>query len=187
MVHPSLVPRPPRPAFVACSTKSRGRPGWTYHVTSRTVATYVATIDLVAIGLAGQTEQKERTEFRERRVKGREQTQTWHDVSRGTHHVISPSRPSFAFHTANLETRLVHPATNACPYSITQAWKDSTDQLIMSNKHAWNNTRKVESQETWQHDKQKTLWMLKCMGYFSTRDVEEFLLYSTYLSMDGGD
>jgi len=33
-------------------------------------------IDPVAIGLAGQTEQKERTEFRERRVKGREQNQT---------------------------------------------------------------------------------------------------------------
>jgi len=54
-------------------------------------------IDPVAIGLAGQTEQKEQTEFRERRVKGenkprREQTE--HDVSRGTHHVISPSRPS---------------------------------------------------------------------------------------------
>jgi len=32
--HPpsSLVPRPPRPVFVACSTKSRGRPGQIYHV-----------------------------------------------------------------------------------------------------------------------------------------------------------
>ena len=29
---PSLVPRPPCPAFVACSTKSGGRPGRTYHV-----------------------------------------------------------------------------------------------------------------------------------------------------------
>ena len=28
----SLVPRLPRPAFVACSTKSRGRPGQTHHV-----------------------------------------------------------------------------------------------------------------------------------------------------------
>jgi len=28
----SLVPRPPHPAFVACSTKSGGRPGRTYHV-----------------------------------------------------------------------------------------------------------------------------------------------------------
>ena len=28
----SLVPRPPRPAFVTCSTKSRGRPGRTYHM-----------------------------------------------------------------------------------------------------------------------------------------------------------
>ena len=28
----SLIPRPPRPAFVACRMKSRGRPGQTYHV-----------------------------------------------------------------------------------------------------------------------------------------------------------
>jgi len=28
----SLVPRPPRPAFVACSTKSGGRPGRIYQV-----------------------------------------------------------------------------------------------------------------------------------------------------------
>ena len=39
----------------------------------------LATIDPVAIGLAGQTEQKERAEFRERKVKGREQTQMWAD------------------------------------------------------------------------------------------------------------
>ena len=31
-LHPSLVPRPPRPAFVACSTKSGRRPGRIYHV-----------------------------------------------------------------------------------------------------------------------------------------------------------
>jgi len=28
----SLVSRPLRPAFAACSTKSGGRPGWIYHV-----------------------------------------------------------------------------------------------------------------------------------------------------------
>jgi len=33
----------------------------------------------VAIELAGQTEQKEQTEFRERKVKGREQTKMWTD------------------------------------------------------------------------------------------------------------
>ena len=65
----SLVPRPPRPAFVACSMKSGGRPGQTYHMMRATAE--LATIDPVAIRL----EQKERTEFRERRVKGREQTQ----------------------------------------------------------------------------------------------------------------
>ena len=31
-VRPSLVSRPPRPAFVACSTKSGGKPGRIYHV-----------------------------------------------------------------------------------------------------------------------------------------------------------
>jgi len=36
-------------------------------------------IDPVAIRLAGQTEQKEWTEFRERRVNRREQTQMWAD------------------------------------------------------------------------------------------------------------
>jgi len=44
-IHSSLVPRPPRPAFVACSMKSGGRPGRTYHVmhaalTSRTVTSH---------------------------------------------------------------------------------------------------------------------------------------------------
>jgi len=28
----SLIPRPPSPAFVACSTKSGGKPGRIYHV-----------------------------------------------------------------------------------------------------------------------------------------------------------
>jgi len=32
MKHNSLVPRPPRPAFVACSVKSGWRPGRIYHV-----------------------------------------------------------------------------------------------------------------------------------------------------------
>jgi len=49
--------------------KSEGRPGRIYHVIRAAAdVTY-------CIGLAGQIEQKERTEFRERRVKGREQTQ----------------------------------------------------------------------------------------------------------------
>ena len=52
----SLVPRPPRPAFVACSMKSGGRPGQTYHMMRATAE--LATIDPVAIRLAGQTEQK---------------------------------------------------------------------------------------------------------------------------------
>jgi len=74
-----LVPRPPRPAFVAYSTKSGGK-AWKHDVCHCWHhILQLATIDPVAIGLAGQTEQKERTEFRERRLKGREQTQMWTD------------------------------------------------------------------------------------------------------------
>jgi len=36
----SLVPRPPRPAFVACSTKSGGRPGRIYHAWTDLPPTY---------------------------------------------------------------------------------------------------------------------------------------------------
>jgi len=56
----SLVPRPPRPAFVACSTKSGGRPGQIYHVMCAAAdVMYCSMIDPVASRLAGQTEQKE--------------------------------------------------------------------------------------------------------------------------------
>ena len=54
-------------------------------------------INPVAIGLAGQTEQKEWTEFRERRENKPRHAQTERDVSSGTHHVINPSRLSPAF------------------------------------------------------------------------------------------
>ena len=72
-------------------------------------------IDVVAIGLAGQTEQKERTEFRERRVKGENPRleQNEHDVSRGTHHVINPSRPSPAFRTASDKSWVWRPGNEA--------------------------------------------------------------------------
>ena len=91
----SLVPRPPRPAFVACSMKSGGRPGQTYHMMRATAE--LATIDPVAIRLAGQTEQKEQTEFLERRQKGRGQTKIERDISSGMHHVINPSSSSPRF------------------------------------------------------------------------------------------
>ena len=57
-------------------------------------------IDAVAFGLTGQTEQKERTEFRERTVKGENKPrceQTERNVSSGTHHMINLSRPSPCF------------------------------------------------------------------------------------------
>jgi len=54
--------------------------------------------DPVAIGLAGQTEQKEQTEFREEDLKGENTCeQTERDVSSGKHQVINPSRPSPCF------------------------------------------------------------------------------------------
>jgi len=50
--------------------------------------------DPVAIGLAGQTEQKEQTEFLED-LKGENKCeQTERDVSSGTHQLVIPSRPS---------------------------------------------------------------------------------------------
>ena len=67
----SLAPRPPCPAFVACSVKSGGK---AWKDLSRDVCRcwrhvlQLATINPVAIGLTEQTEQKERTEFWERIV-----------------------------------------------------------------------------------------------------------------------
>ena len=78
----SLVPRPPRPAFCRLQYEKQWEGldrfiTWcVLLLTSRTVASHNHP---VAIGLTGQTEQKERTEFRERRVKGREQTRLWAD------------------------------------------------------------------------------------------------------------
>ena len=72
---PGLVPRPSRPSFCRLQYEKREE-AWTElsRDACRCDVTYckLATIDPVAIVLAGQTEQKEWTEFRERRVKGRE-------------------------------------------------------------------------------------------------------------------
>jgi len=99
-------------------------------------------MDPVAIGLAGQTEHKERTEFRERRVKGenkprREQTE--HDISRGTHHMINQSRPSPAFRTASNkswawrpgnEARLCHAAVNVDGQGAVATQVSSPDSCV---------------------------------------------------------
>ena len=63
----SLVPRPPRPAFVACSTKSGRRPGRTYHV-MRAATDVMFSLLMSGIGLSPSL--------------------FFRDVSRGTHHVI---------------------------------------------------------------------------------------------------
>ena len=95
----SLVPRPPRPAFVACSTKSGGRPGRTYHVmraaadvmfsplTSGFVLSPSLFFPWIQFVLSVQFV------LRVRLLLDRSWLATVCDVSSGTHHVINPSRP----------------------------------------------------------------------------------------------
>ena len=56
------------PSFCRLQYKKRGRPGRIYHVIRAVADVTYCTIDPVAIGFTGQTEQKEGTdhEFRER-------------------------------------------------------------------------------------------------------------------------
>jgi len=69
-------------------------------------------INPVAIGLAGQTEQKEQTEFRGRSVKGPDVSRL-NVTSSGTHHVINPSRPSPCFSTASDKSWAWRPGNEA--------------------------------------------------------------------------
>jgi len=74
----------------------------------------------VAIGLTGQTEQKERTEFRKEEWRGENKLrceQTEHDISSSTHHVINPSRPSPAFRTASDKSWAWRPGNEATSLS----------------------------------------------------------------------
>ena len=80
----------------------------------------LATIDPVATGLAGQIEQKERTEFRNEEWKGENKPrceQTECDVSSSTHHMINSSRPSPTFYTVSDKSWLWRPGTRQAPYS----------------------------------------------------------------------
>ena len=47
----SLVPRPPRPAFVACSTKSGGRPGRSRHVIRAAIDVTASWLELITQGV----------------------------------------------------------------------------------------------------------------------------------------
>ena len=115
----SLVPRPPRPAFVACSTKSGGRPGRTYHVMRATTdvmfslltSGFVLSPSLffpwIQFVLSVQFVQRLRL------LLDRSWLTTVRDVSRGTHHVMSPSRPSPAFRTASDKSWAWRPGNEA--------------------------------------------------------------------------
>ena len=100
----SLLLRPPCPAFVACSTKSGGRPGRINHV-MRAAADVM--FSLLTSGFFPFT-----LLFLNSVVSVQLFLQVWllldwswlasvRDISRGTHHVINPSRPSPAFYTAS--------------------------------------------------------------------------------------
>ena len=108
----SLVPRPPRPAFVACSTKSGGRPGQTYHVmfsllTSGFVLSPSLFFPWIQFVLSVQFV------LWLRLLLDRSWLATVRDVSRSTHHVISPSRPSPAFRTASDKSWAWRPGNEA--------------------------------------------------------------------------
>jgi len=98
--HMSLVPRPPRPAFVACSTKSRGGPGRTYHVMRAAADVMFSLLTSVLVLSPSlffpwiQFVLSVQFVLRVRLLLDRAWLATVRDVSRGTHHVINPSRPS---------------------------------------------------------------------------------------------
>jgi len=116
---PSLVPRPPRPAFVTCSTKSGGRPGWIYHVMraaadvmfSLLMSGFVLSPSLFFPGF--QFVLSVQFVLRVRLLLDRSWLATVRDVSGGTHHVINPSRPSPAFRTASDKSWAWRPGNEA--------------------------------------------------------------------------
>jgi len=112
----SLVPRPPRPTFVACSTKSGGRPGRIYHVMR---ATADVMFSLLTSGFVLspslffpwiQFVLTVQFVLQVWLLLDRSWLATVHDVSCGTYHVINPSRPSPAFRTASNKSWAWRPA-----------------------------------------------------------------------------
>jgi len=99
----SLIPRPPRPAFVACSTKSGGRPGRIYHVMR---ATADITFSLLTSGFVLspslffpciQFVLSVQFVLWVWLLLDRSWLATVCDISRGMYHVINLSRPSPRF------------------------------------------------------------------------------------------
>ena len=115
----SLVPRPPRPAFVACSTKCGGRPGRIYHV-MRAAADIMFSLLMSGFVLSPslfspwiQFVLSVQFVLWVRLLLDRSWLATVRDVSRGTHHMINPSRPSPAFRTASDKSWAWRPGNEA--------------------------------------------------------------------------
>jgi len=114
----SLVPRPPRPAFVTCSTKSGRRPGRIYHVmraaaevmfsllTSEFVLSPSLFFPWIQFVLSVQ-------------FVDRSWLATVRDISHGTHHMINLSRPSPAFRTASDKSWAWRPGNEAITSTYT--------------------------------------------------------------------
>ena len=115
----SLVPRPPCPAFVSCSTKNGGRPGRIYHVmhaaadvtfsllTSEFVLSPSLFFPWIQFVLSFQFV------LRVRFLLDWLWLATVRDVSSGMHHVINPSRPSPHFSTASNKSWAWRPGNEA--------------------------------------------------------------------------
>jgi len=103
----NLVPRPPRPAFVACSTKSGRRAGWIYHVMC--AAADVTFSPITSGFVLSPSLFFPRIQFvlsvhfvlQVRLLLYRSWLATVRDISRSMYHVINPPRPSPAFRTAS--------------------------------------------------------------------------------------
>jgi len=118
-VRPSIVPRPPHPAFVACSTKS-GRKAWMdlsrdvcpggCHVQSahsRVCSLLSLFFPKIQFVLSVQFV------LWVRLLLDRSWLATVRDVSHSIHYVISPSRPSPAFRTASDKSWAWRPGNEA--------------------------------------------------------------------------
>ena len=106
-LYDSLVPWPPHLAFVACSMKCGGK-AWKdlsrdaclcwHHVQSAHIWVYSLPFSLLSPNSVHSSVQ---FFLRVRLLLDWSWLATVRDISSGTHHVINPSRPSPAFHTAS--------------------------------------------------------------------------------------
>jgi len=120
LVIPSLAPRPPRPVFVACSTKKGRRKDlpcdacrcW-HHVQSAHTWVYSLPFTLLSLNSVRSSVQ---FVLRVWLLLDWSWLATVHDISSGTHHVINPFRPSPAFHTASDKSWAWRPGNEARLY-----------------------------------------------------------------------